>query len=70
MGFAPSMKVTVPVAEEGVTLAVNTTPWPGDEERGVAESTTEELALLTCTLTGVELLELNVLSPEYAAVRE
>jgi len=64
MGFAPSMKVTVPVAAAGVTRALSITPCPGVDEGGVAERTTLVLALLTCTPTGVELLVLNVVSPE------
>jgi len=64
----PSMKVTVPVRTPvpvvGPTLAVNTTAWPGFDEVGAAVRTVVVGALLTCSVTGRELLEPNVLSPE------
>jgi hypothetical protein len=64
MAAVPSIKVTVPVAVAGVTLALNVTACPGFAEVGVAESEVVEVALLTCSATGKELLEPNVLSPE------
>jgi hypothetical protein len=64
MVAVPSENVTVPVAVEGVTLAVNSTPCPGLIEVGEAERLVVEVALLTCWLTGKELLALKVPSPE------
>jgi hypothetical protein len=64
MGVVPSMKVMVPVTVEGVTLADNCTACPGLDDVGEAVSTVVVVALLTCWLTGNELLWLNVLSPE------
>ena len=64
MGVLPSMKVMVPVAVAGVTLADNCTAWPGLDDVGEAVRTVAVVALLTCWVTGNELLWANVLSPE------
>ncbi len=47
IGAAPLVKLTVPVADDGVTVAVRVTLWPVDAVEGAAETVTPAAAFPT-----------------------
>jgi len=59
----PSLKVTVPVATDGVTVAVNVTEEPYVDGFADEVSVTVEVALLTVCVSVDEVLELSFESP-------
>ncbi len=71
MVLPPSRKVTVPVAPDGVTEAVRLTGVVVLTEVADAESEVVVLVgvLFTCTVTGLDVLELKLVSPPYVAVK-
>ena len=66
----PSRNVTMPVAVEGVTVAVSVTGLPDTCDAGSAVRLVVVAPRLafTCRLTAVEVLAANVALPEYAAI--
>lgn len=71
----PCLKMTVPagVPDAGafaLTVAVNVTGWPYFEGLGDETILTVVLALLTCSMTAEEVLELKLAFPLYTAVIE
>lgn len=50
----PSWKVTLPVAEEGLTVAVRVTVWPKVEAAGVTERVVVVVGTATDSVTGFE----------------
>ena len=69
-GEVPSRNCTVPVAEGGVTAAVNVTAWPAIEELTEELTVTPAVTLLTVCAKAAEVLALELASPLYAAVME
>jgi hypothetical protein len=59
----PSLNVTVPVAVEGVTVAVNFTEAPKVEGLREEAKATVEFALLTVCVRAVDVLLLKFVSP-------
>jgi hypothetical protein len=67
----PSRNVTVPVGVPvncGVTVAENVTVCPNTDEFNALDSMIELVALVTVWVSGVAVLELKLVSPEYTAV--
>jgi hypothetical protein len=60
----------VPVAVEGLTVAVKVTAWPGVAELEEAVRVVVDAALLMTSVTGGEVLVLLLASPLYVAVSE
>jgi hypothetical protein len=61
---APSKNCTVPVAAEGVTVAVNSTFCPNVDGFGALASDVLELAVFTVWLWAADVLPLKLVSPE------
>jgi hypothetical protein len=66
----PSRKETVPVAVDGVTVALRVTCWPIAAGLGVTVKTVVEFPLATVSVTAGEVLVANLLSPPYTAESE
>jgi hypothetical protein len=66
----PSLKVTVPVAAEGETVAVKVTDWPYGEEEVLDDTLVLVPAMATAYASGAEALPPNAESPPYVAVIE
>jgi hypothetical protein len=64
-----SLNWTVPVAVDGVTVAVNVTAWPAVEGFALDVTSTEDAAFTTSVIAG-EVDAGRLISPEYCAVRE
>jgi hypothetical protein len=58
-----SRKATLPVAFEGVTVAVKVTAWPGEEEVDETVRTVVLVDLVTVSVTGLEVLAPFLESP-------
>jgi hypothetical protein len=69
-GVVPSVKVTVPVAVAGDTLAVKMTAWLNCDGFNEEVNVTIGMTLTTVCTTGVEMAAVSVASPLYAAVTE
>jgi len=54
---------TVPVAAEGVTVAVRTTVWPGEDAAGAAESAVVVVGEFTVSITMADLAAALMASP-------
>jgi hypothetical protein len=59
----PSLNTTVPVAPAGVTVAVSTTLWPGEEEAGVTDRAVVVAAGFTVSVTNADLAAALLASP-------
>ena len=64
------MKVTVPVAANGDTVAVKVTDWPNRTDVLEAVRVMVVVGLVTVTVTAELVLERQLLSPPYSAVKE
>jgi hypothetical protein len=63
-----SLNCTVPVADDGDTVAVNVTDWPNVEGFGDEESVVVVDIWLTVCVNGAEVLPALFVSPEYVAM--
>lgn len=64
----PSRKYTFPVADDGITLAVRTTVWLGEDGLKEEVIVVVVVSVLTTWLSAVDVLVGNVPSPAYSAV--